>query len=115
MLPIGDLQVLRLRILDPVAFGERLHPVLDLADIGVETHQRETDPAGHLRDADRDGARRHNIPGVAIAPCHSQSVAPSSSTGRHPASVIRMNRKLADSLPNPATARAARPSSSRAA
>ncbi len=35
---------------------EGLHAVLDLAHVGVEAHEREADPAGHLRNAQRDGA-----------------------------------------------------------
>ena len=31
--------------------------VLDLAHIGVDRHERVTDPTGHLRDTDRDRAR----------------------------------------------------------
>jgi hypothetical protein len=71
--------------------GQRAHAVLDLAHVGVDRHQREADPAGHLRDADRDRTRRRDIaraglPCVQSTACEPRSGRPA---GAPPASSAR--------------------------
>ena len=41
--------------------GERVHPVLDLADRPPDPHQRHADPAGHLRQPHRDRTGRGDV------------------------------------------------------
>ena len=41
--------------------GQGVHPVLNLANIGIHPHQGKTDPARHLRNAQRHGSGRRNI------------------------------------------------------
>ena len=49
------------RIGQLMRWRQGLHGIFDLAYIGVDTHQRETDPAGHLRKTQRNGAGSGNI------------------------------------------------------
>ena len=48
--------------------AEGAHAVLDLAQVGVDRHQGEADPAGHLGDAERDGPDRGDVAGGRAAP-----------------------------------------------
>ena len=49
--------------------GQRSHAVLDLADIGVDRHQRVTDPPSHLRNPDRDRTGSGDIPRRGLTQC----------------------------------------------
>ena len=40
--------------------SQSLHPILHLADRGVDRHQRKADPAGHLRNTHGNGPRSSN-------------------------------------------------------
>ena len=44
-----------------VRHGQGPHPVFGFADVGIDRHQDETHPAGHLRDPDRDASRRRDV------------------------------------------------------
>ncbi len=46
--------------------GQGLDAVLDLAQMAVDLHQGKADPAGHLRQPDRDGAGGHDIAGAGL-------------------------------------------------
>ena len=44
-----------------VRWGQGVHPVLDLANIGIHPHQGKTDPTRHLRNTQRHGSGRRYI------------------------------------------------------
>ena len=49
------------RIIDPHPGGQRANTVFDFPDIGVNRHKRETDPTGHLRNADGNRSSGHYV------------------------------------------------------
>ena len=60
------------------------HPVLHLTDRAIDAHQRETDPAGHLRDTDGDGACGGNVAGRRAALRPEQKRAADQDQRQHP-------------------------------
>jgi len=55
------------RIFNAVSLGQSVHAVFDLANIGIKAHQRETDPTGHLSDANGHSAGSNDVAGRCTA------------------------------------------------